>query len=397
MSDGRARLHDRVRDQRQIRFFAIVFGRKWIEILGAGSQTEDVIFDTGWQPIRALRAAPTGSAAADPDRRATFVASLRQAEELAEAARVAGYAARPLPLFYCLSQAGRAIAAAHLAAPWQLRGHGLSVTTAQGSILQTIVKPAGQGGDSFRGVASATGSPTLGGSVSLGALWAANPDLRATPIPLSAGRWPRALEIPIGMQGIRGLGGQADPTRQPLTTNGMVEASVDLPGVTGADIAKALERYPTLSDAFGIKQGPSGGEPAGAGDTVVRGPDHDGVMRANIGKAAPRQMSMAQWWARQRELASIVEIDERHPRYPAPHLVGFALPQMAHAPSPHPLMLWWALLLGLSSLARYEPAAWTEAIDLDASPMAVSLERVLDIAAERVPFRVHQALTAARP
>jgi hypothetical protein len=95
---------------------ACVFGLKQIEIVGAGSQTEDVISDTSWQPIRALRAAPTGSAAADHDRRATFVASLRQAEELAEAARVAGYAARPLPLFYCLSQAGRAIAAAHLPA-----------------------------------------------------------------------------------------------------------------------------------------------------------------------------------------------------------------------------------------------------------------------------------------
>lgn len=353
--------------------------------------------DTSWQSIRALRAAPTGLAAADPDRRATFVASLRQAEELAEAARVAGYAARPLPLFYCLSQAGRAIAAAHLATPWQLRGHGLSVTAAQDSILQTTVKPAGPGGDSFRGVASAIGSPALGGSVSLGALWAANPDLRATPLPESAGRWPRALEIPIGALRLRSLGGQADPMRQPVTTSGTVEVSVDVPGITGAEIAKALEPYPTLSDAFGIKQGPSGGEPAGQGDTVVRCPDHDGVMRATIGKPAPRQMLMAEWWARQRELASIVEIDERHPRYPDPHLVGFALPQIAHAPSPHPLMLWWALLLGLSSLARYEPAAWTGAIDLDASPLAVSLERVLDLAAGRVPFRVHQALTAARP
>jgi hypothetical protein len=67
-----------------------------------------------WQAIRALRAAPTGAAATNEDRRETFVASLRQAEELADAAIVAGYAARPVPLFYSLSQAGRAIAAARL-------------------------------------------------------------------------------------------------------------------------------------------------------------------------------------------------------------------------------------------------------------------------------------------
>lgn len=56
-------------------------------------------------------------------------------------------------------------------------------------------------------------------------------------------------------------------------------------------------------------------------------------------------------------------------------------------------MLWWALLLGLSSLARYDPARWTAAIDLDASDLAVSFERVLDIAEQRVPARILEALT----
>lgn len=42
-------------------------------------------------------------------------------------------------------------------------------------------------------------------------------------------------------------------------------------------------------------------------------------------------------------------------------------------------MLWWSLLLGLSSLARYEPGAWTVALDLDRSELAVGLERVLDL------------------
>jgi hypothetical protein len=51
---------------------------------------------------------------------------LRQAEELADAADAVTYAAKPLELFYSLSQAGRAIAAAGAPADWQLVGHGLS-------------------------------------------------------------------------------------------------------------------------------------------------------------------------------------------------------------------------------------------------------------------------------
>jgi len=263
--------------------------------------------------------------------------------------------------------------------------------------LQTVVRPAGHGQDSFTGVATAIGSPTLSGNVPLGALWAANPDLLQTPIPVSAGHWPKALEIPIGSQSVRGLGDPADPDLHPVTTDGTVGVSVDLSGLSGAEVIKELAPYPTLADAFGIKQGPSGSEPAGPDDQVLRSPDHVGIMRVNIGKEVPRQVSMAQLWEKQREFASIIEADERYPRYPDPHLVGFALPTIAEAASPHPLMLWWALLLALSSLARYEPAAWTSAIDLDASPLAVSLERVLDIAAERVPLRIHQALAAAGP
>jgi YaaC-like protein len=96
----------------------------------------------------------------------------------------------------------------------------------------------------------------------------------------------------------------------------------------------------------------------------------------------------------QREFASFIEKDGTQPQYPNPHLMGRALPEKSEMEvCPFPLLLWWALLLGLSSLARYHPAAWTAAIDLDASDLAVSLERVLDVAKERVPARILQSLT----
>lgn len=63
--------------------------------------------------IRASRSGPPGLAASDGARRRTYGAALQQFDELLEAATTAGHASRPLPLFYALSQAGRAIASAY--------------------------------------------------------------------------------------------------------------------------------------------------------------------------------------------------------------------------------------------------------------------------------------------
>jgi len=57
-----------------------------------------------------------------------------------------------------------------------------------------------------------------------------------------------------------------------------------------------------------------------------------------------------------------------------------------------PLMTWWALLFGLSMLARYEPAGWSDALDLAASPVAAGVMELLDVAVERLPELVLEAL-----
>ncbi len=96
-------------------------------------------------------------------------------------------------------------------------------------------------------------------------------------------------------------------------------------------------------------------------------------------------MNMAEHWLLEDSLYSLVEVNEHSLTRRGPSFVGYALPALAGGPSPRPLLLWWALLLGLSSLARYEPAVWTTAIDLDASPLAAQgqgqkfrIERVRD-------------------
>ena len=67
---------------------------------------------SAWQSIRLLRARPPVPVTGE--RLGVFVSALEQAEQLMRAARDVGPAARPLPLFYALSQAGRAITAAKL-------------------------------------------------------------------------------------------------------------------------------------------------------------------------------------------------------------------------------------------------------------------------------------------
>lgn len=59
---------------------------------------------------------------------------------------------------------------------------------------------------------------------------------------------------------------------------------------------------------------------------------------------------------------------------------------------PSPFMTWWAVLFALSSLARYHPVAWTKALAVDRSPIAVVLERILALAHEAVPHLVFEAL-----
>jgi hypothetical protein len=51
----------------------------------------------------------------------------------------------------------------------------------------------------------------------------------------------------------------------------------------------------------------------------------------------------------------------------------------------HPFLALWAVLLGLSSLARYEPAAWSKMIDIDRSAEASAVESLLDEAINSVP------------
>lgn len=62
----------------------------------------------------------------------------------------------------------------------------------------------------------------------------------------------------------------------------------------------------------------------------------------------------------------------------------------------HPFLALWAVLLALSSLARYEPATWSKMIDIDQSAEANPIEHLLEEATESVPAAVLHLLTTFR-
>ena len=142
--------------------------------------------------IRGLRSRPPGWASKDADRRHVFSASLGQFDELLTAAAAVGPASRPLPLYYALNQAGRAIAAARQdpPQPWEPKSHGLHIGDPESDFLGELAidpAPRKDGRDSFGILARATGRPPLVNSVMLLNVWAAIP---GCPSPASAPEHP---------------------------------------------------------------------------------------------------------------------------------------------------------------------------------------------------------------
>ena len=103
-------------------------------------------FEVAWEQLRATRWNPPAAAAAISERRATYVFALEQAEQMFRAATTVGIATRPLLVFYGLSQAGRAIAAAASNTDaWKLNGHGVSTVGLKNRLSDIEVRTGKQG------------------------------------------------------------------------------------------------------------------------------------------------------------------------------------------------------------------------------------------------------------
>lgn len=324
-----------------------------------------------WQKLRATRAHPPARAAQDAQRSGVYRSALEQFEELMRAAEAVGPAARPLPLFYALSQAGRAIAAAR-GDVFLLRSHGLAMNRdEQPPLLERLInpRPSSKYPDSFGHVARAIGSDSLTGSVSIGELWRANPDLGLSPAPRFE-QWRRPLYVMHQEQEVAGVSF--------LMSRRVETRVIGLPDAVAGDdtmgaLAEELRGYPG-TDGFQLN------------NPVA-------LIRQGEWGWSARVMWEADGTDAQDRRRKVDEIAPEHRitdrRWLIPR-VG------ANADALSPLMLWWGLLFGLSNLARYEPNVWMEALALNASQLAVPLGAVLDEGLQAVPHLVLDALLADR-
>jgi len=325
--------------------------------------------------LRSARATPPGFAVRDSQRRAVYSAALQQSEDLFDAAAAVSAFARPLPLFYAVSQAGRAIAAARSTRQWPIAGHGLAEGREAtgwkgGQILGFRVKPVRAGGI-LGAVAETLGVRGLTGSVELGALWSALPGTSGP----TGDKWLRAL--PVWPQVYWQLG-------VVLHIGAEHRGFVHVPAWVRQDgpraIDELLQRYPAAAGAsLEMVQTiiPSQRTPWGDG-VPVRWPAPEVALPPD-GPPPPEYVAS--------------QVRNRVPeyRYSREHwLVPFVGDANDELP---PLLLWWVLLFGLSLLARYEPAAWRGALDPDSSALAVELEELLDEALDVTPALLYEALT----
>jgi hypothetical protein len=337
--------------------------------------------------IRATRACPPGHAYDDGERRQVYSAALAQFDELISAASAVGPASRPLPLFYALSQAGRAIAAAHATGSWRLRGHGLRAPL-DPTPLEVVVRrdpsEKKETTDSFSGVATATDAEIFAEGAAIGELWRSLPEVSSL-LPAADEPRPRPLAL-VGEE-------THDPNlpsvmRMRLDPAHVYAVIVGFQG-SGEELETYLgEHYPTAAGAHlyrhpGFDRTPGQHTRYGSGFLFrwqADSPDAGGQARTLNRIAPASRVPVSPESAFERDDVSFSGFA---PRWLRPGVRGVAL---------SPLLTWWALLFGLSMIARYEPASWVAALDYDSSELAAPLTRLMEIGLERVPELVVDAL-----
>lgn len=319
-----------------------------------------------WRDLRSLRHDPPGFANGNGPRRATFQAALEQCEQFIKAAGSADYATRPLQLFYAMSQGTRAVVAAspRVGQMWQVKGHGLSAVTDKPTLSEVTVFAKGDG--MFQALAAVLDFPPLVEKerIRLADLW-----------PLV----PESIDAP-------------------LDTDETLSAILLWPGV-----------WPQHHDSYGAELG-------WIRNAVPRlyGQDMQAVERHFAQYPALRGLS---WTVTQNvswrinDFATNLDIhfelvDGERPAVITPgsrlgaRYCGQVSTELIITPAIgamtgplHPILAWWAVLLALSSLARYEPANWAKFIDVNASPHATAVEHLLNDAIERIPKMLLSMLT----
>jgi hypothetical protein len=312
--------------------------------------------------VRHQRADPPALAGADEDRQQVFQSALAQAEELWDAAAVAGPASRPLPLFYCVSQAGRAVCAAWTRTEeWRPRHHGLKrresdATAPEARALEYAAAVTSQPLGIYAMVAEATAASTFEGFATVANLWASLPGW-PTPNDLFGKDRPRCLAL----EQVR-VPGDMRPHLEQLARP--THAALRF---TKVDVEELPAMYPTMA---GVQQDGTRTNAFGGQEPLYTFIGDDGKPRPlyDVGGRAPGSAVLS-----------------------GDLIVRPRVGDTSIGP-PSVFLTLWALLFCLSELARYYPDTWVRALDPDRSRAAVTLEHGLDLALEQSPSLINGAL-----
>jgi hypothetical protein len=341
-----------------------------------------------WSALRKSRQGPPGAASEgyagnlDPTTReltregaarvGTYRAALEQAEQLMTAAAATGPAARPLSLFYALSQFGRAIAAAAPALEtenreFRLLGHGLKVKDMDGvdEVGLASVSVAGTKSGSFPSIAKALHASPMKTENTIGQVLGWVPfssrfDLEGTSLPATP-----ALEL-----------------------HSVYPASDGVHLVTVAGVRyKVLADEPTHNNGQGSLPRQFLPDDADLADELVRFPALAGWAWSNPTPAATSvRLGQTGNWDVTLQLPSpgnsIRDIRRRSVFYRG---VNYAYPAVSDGLTIHPFLAWWQVLFALSMLARYQPNEWLTLIDINRHKDAVPIESILTFSQVAVP------------
>lgn len=290
----------------------------------------------------------------------TFHSALEQSQQQFEAAARIGYESRPLNLFYGLSQAGRALAAASARlgglteSTWRASGHGLKFAAPLSvPLMQSSVRVVPSQRDLFSRVSEAVGSTQDLRMASLEELLSQIPDY-----------WMEfqdsaAVEPPIG--DLHFDSGTAFPSAHGIHVPGVNRSQA----LSGSEVLASVRRYPALGPLRLCLD--DQGAPAWIGEDRLRFEIREDDVERTAGSV---------------RLKGTVQYRRN----------DFLLPAMKDEVVLQPIPSWWLLLFALSVLARYAPDDWTRVMSLRRSAAASRIEFVLDAALDAVPELICEAL-----
>jgi hypothetical protein len=292
-----------------------------------------------------------------------FGAALEQFDELWKASGAVGPPVSPIPLYYALSQGSRAVTAAHVASgDWQASGHGLSVRASSRAIGELAIEPHQGSSHSFGAFCQAVGSPQLTSPVQLADAWAAVP----------------------GFERVDGLGADATPTIQ-LDSISAGPGARPTNALLRGDLAVGLPN--DAAEAAGALASRLAGYPAAAHGLCVKPP----VPREPDPYRAQDGPSVEICW--QTDDGTLRPLDEVAVRLGGENTGNFLQPGLgANSDQLTPFAATWAVLLALSSAARYYPDRWVAALDRDSSVLAIPIEEALARTRELLPWLLLHAL-----